>query len=364
VPPPFSVCMYTFHNTNDCINCIEISGDNQLIAAGMGEHYIRVWKMDGKPLPSSIEGSLPQASRRLIGHFGPVYNLSFSPSIEIRDHGVFMTNGDGAIPRRPSTSSQYLLSASGDKTIRLWDLSTWSCLVAYEGHMGPVWDIAWGPFGYYFLTGSRDGTARLWSTDHKSDLRMFVGHDKDVNCIAFHPNNAYVFTAGYDKTVRMWAVMTGFAVRMFTGHTSFITSMACSGNGKILATGDDGGTVIMWDLGPGRLLKRLRGHDRGGVYSLAFSAESTVLISGGSDGTVRLWDVQTAADGQQGKIAGQSGAGQMIDMSGQGATGKKKGKEAVVSADQISAFPTKKSPVYKVKFTRTNLAVAAGAYLP
>lgn len=44
--------------------------------------------------------------------------------------------------------------------------------------------------------------------------------------------------------------------------------------------------------------------------------------------------------------------------------GKKKGKDVVVTPDQISAFPTKKSPVYKVKFTNMNLIISGGAYLP
>jgi len=50
-----------------------------------------------------------------------------------------------------------------------------------------------------------------------------------------------------------------------------------------------------------------------------------------------------------------------------GAAGKKVGvkqKDAAVTADQISAFPTKKSPVYRVAFTRMNLVLAGGAYLP
>lgn len=44
--------------------------------------------------------------------------------------------------------------------------------------------------------------------------------------------------------------------------------------------------------------------------------------------------------------------------------GKKKGKDTMITPDQISAFPTKKSPVYKVKFTRMNLIMAGGLYLP
>ena len=41
----------------------------------------------------------------------------------------------------------------------------------------------------------------------------------------------------------------------------------------------------------------------------------------------------------------------------------KRGKDAVVSEHQISAFPTKNTPVYKVKFTGMNLVLAGGAYM-
>ena len=155
-------------------------------------------------------------------------------------------------------------------------------------------------------------------------------------------------------------------MRLFTGHTGNITSMACSPSGRILASADDNGYIILWDILPGRLLKRMRGHGKGGIWSLSWSVESTVLISGGMDGTARVWDATKLADAPgQGRILGEGGAGAKIDVGNQPqAGGKKKGKETVVSNDQISAFPTKKSPVYFVKFTRMNLALAAGAYLP
>lgn len=316
------------------------------------------------------KGTQPPTSRRLIGHSAPVYGVSFSPSIAPNDSVPI--GYSNVIP----TNTQALLSCSGDKTIRLWSLDDWQCLVVYKGHDGMVWDITWGPFGHYFLTGSLDKTARLWSTESIGYLRMFVGHDQDVDVVAFHPNSAYVFTGSCDKIVRMWAVTNGYPVRMFTGHTGNITSMACSPSGKILASADDAGTIILWDLAPGRLIKRMRGHAKGGIWSLSFSVESTVLVSGGADGTVRLWDVVLPAEApEQGRIIGEGGAGVKIDgggqsaaqgvgVSGAGGAKKKKGKEVVVTPDQISAFPTKKSPVYKVRFTRMNLVVAGGAYLP
>ncbi|KAK5147640.1 hypothetical protein LTR04_000797 [Oleoguttula sp. CCFEE 6159] len=372
VGPGVSVTMFTFHNTFDSINCLEFSGDNKLVAAGMAESYIRVWSLEGKPLPFVLPpgpgdpSPTASSSRRLIGHSGPVYALSFSPSIATED------------PTGPQANARCLLSCSADKSIRLWSLDTWTCLVVYRGHDAPVWDITWGPFGHYFLTGGQDRTARLWSSDHISALRIFAGHDNDVDCVVFHPNNAYVFTGSCDKTVRMWDINRGTAVRMFTGHTSNITSLACAPNGKILASADDAGAIILWDLASGRRMKRMRGHSKGGIWSLSFSVESTVLVSGGADGTVRVWDVlQTTSDSTaSGKVIAEGGSGAKIDGTG-GATGpsaagvtgasagkKSKGKDVVVSADQISAFPTKKSPVYKVAFTGMNLVLAGGAYMP
>ncbi|KAJ5807910.1 hypothetical protein N7474_009179 [Penicillium riverlandense] len=366
VGPGVSVCMFTFHNTMDSICCMDFSDDSALIAVGFQQSYIRIWTVNGKPIPSAhpeLDTGPPTNSKRLIGHSGPVYAVSFSPSSVPRD------NTPGA--DRVSTNSRWLLSSSADKTIRLWSLDTWQCMVVYKGHNRPVWDARWGPFGHYFLSGGSDKTARLWITHEPRQTRIFAGHDQDVDCICFHPNSAYIFTASCDHTVRMWAVTTGNAVRMFTGHTGNITALECSRNGKLLASADDDGSIFLWDLGPGRLLKRMRGHGKGGIWSLSWSAESTVLVSGGADGTVRAWDVDAPQESTQGRVIPPGEGSSKIDggnPSAAGAAGKpkkkKKGKDDTVTPDQISAFPTKKTPVYKVKFTDSNLVVAGGAYLP
>ncbi|KAG0647021.1 Transcription initiation factor TFIID 72 kDa subunit [Hyphodiscus hymeniophilus] len=374
IGPAISICLFTFHNTLDGLTCIEFSDDTKMVAVGCEDSTVRIWNLNGDPLPSLVRSdSTMPASRRLIGHSATVYSVSFSPSV---------MGPDNADASAPSTAPRLLLSASSDKTIRLWSLETFTQLVVYKGHEEPVWNVRWGPFGHYFATCSLDKTVRVWAQDHISYLRMMVGHDSSVPLVAWHPNGAYIFSIsdGPDKSVRMWSFVTGECVRVFAGHTEYPTALECSPNGLILASADTSGTIILWDLAKGTETKRCRGHGKGGVWSLSFSAESSVLVSGSSDGTVRLWDVKLP-DGQQKNTDGEIlGMGGQIDASrinvGVGAAignqanapiaagGKKKGKDTMITPDQISAFPTKKTPVYKVKFTRMNLVMAGGCYMP
>ena len=56
-----SVCMYTFHNTHDNLQCADFSSDSSMIACGFGESYVKVWalkeKSRGMELPRTDEAN-------------------------------------------------------------------------------------------------------------------------------------------------------------------------------------------------------------------------------------------------------------------------------------------------------------------
>ncbi|KAI1080708.1 transcription initiation factor TFIID subunit 5 [Whalleya microplaca] len=376
VGPAVSVCMFTFHNHLGSISCMDFSKDQELVAVGTTESYIRVWSLEGKPLKSRLppEKDVKVNNRKLIGHSAPVYTVAFSDAITNMDRNIY--EGDP----KPETDSKLLISCSADGQVRLWSLEVWSCLCIYKGHDGPVFSLAWSPHGHYFATGGWDKTVRIWSQDHASAQRLLVGHDTAISAVTWHPNGAYVFSASdeTDKSIRLWSVANGNCVRVFIGHTDFITALECAPNGKILASADIGGNIFLWDIDKATRIKRCRGHGRGGIWSLSFSVESNVLVSGGQDNTVRVWDVEMPAEGSRpanqqdgdGTIVAAGGQGDGSKQTGQtaqpvsGAGGKKKGKEVMITPDQISAFPTKKTPVLKVQCTRMNLVIAGGCYYP
>ncbi|KAF9101390.1 Transcription initiation factor TFIID subunit 5 [Mortierella sp. GBA35] len=376
-----SICAYTFHNAQENINCVAVSEDTTMMAAGFSESYVRLWSLNGEKLrgfrsnfnPALIHDSNDlnrvkekkgSDSKKLIGHAGPVFGASFSPD------------------------NKYLITCSEDKSARLWSTSTLTNLVCYKGHNYPVWDVDFGPQGFYFATASHDRTARLWSCDHIYPLRIFAGHLSDVDVVKFHPNSKYVVTGSSDKTSRLWDVQRGTCVRVFTGHVGAIHAIAMSPDGRMMASAGEDRSIQLWDLGSGKRMKKMTGH-QGVIYSLDFSQDGSILVSGSADCTVRAWDVKKEAsqagtaghrilqDDRESTAAGSANgtvASSPVLPHGPGAIGggaaaaldrlNKKGLQTgpLESEDHLATFPTKRTPVYKVQFTKRNLCLAVGAF--
>ncbi|CCE90431.1 chromatin modification protein TDEL_0B03020 [Torulaspora delbrueckii] len=344
-----SVCMYTFHNTDRDMTSLEFSDDCRLAAAGFQDSQIKIFSLDGSSLNSKLTESNKKTNKllnndestsTLIGHSGTVYSTSFSPD------------------------NRYLVSGSEDKTVRLWSMDTHTSLVSYKGHNHPVWDVEFSPLGHYFATASHDHTARLWSCDHIYPLRIFAGHLNDVDCVSFHPNGCYLFTGSSDKTCRMWDITTGDSVRLFLGLTAPVMSTSVSPDGRWLSTGSEDGVINVWDIGTGKRLKQMRGHGKNAIYSLSYNKEGNVLISGGADHSVRVWDLKKATT-ESGAEPEEPFVGYLGDVTtsiNQDIKEYGRRRTVIPTNDLVASFYTKKTPVFKVKFTRSNLALAGGAY--
>src|SRR5262249_31911383 len=57
---------------------------------------------------------------------------------------------------------RWIVSGSDDKTLRLWDLASGSCLHTLEGHTQSVMSVEFSPDGSQILSGSYDHSLRLW----------------------------------------------------------------------------------------------------------------------------------------------------------------------------------------------------------
>ena len=61
-----------------------------------------------------------------------------------------------------SPDGRWILSASFDKSIKLWDGVKGTFLATFRAHVGPVYQIAWSSDSRMFVSGSKDSTLKVW----------------------------------------------------------------------------------------------------------------------------------------------------------------------------------------------------------
>jgi guanine nucleotide-binding protein subunit beta-2-like 1 protein len=105
-----------------------------------------------------------------------------------------------------SSDGQFALSASWDKTLRLWDLNTGRTTRRFVGHTNDVLSVSFSADNRQIVSGSRDKTIKLWNTlgECKFDIRE-NGHTDWVSCVRFSPNpaNPVIVSSGWDKYVKV-----------------------------------------------------------------------------------------------------------------------------------------------------------------
>jgi len=103
-----------------------------------------------------------------------------------------------------------IISSSWDNTARLWKLSscegdeiTGSCTVVFRGHEAAVWD-AMGCAGR-IITASADKSIKLWDKANGTLLTTLAGHTDVVRNLAPAPEDGF-FSVSNDGSARLWKV--------------------------------------------------------------------------------------------------------------------------------------------------------------
>ena len=110
-----------------------------------------------------------------------------------------------------SPDGQRIVTASADKTARIWDAASGKPIgEPLRGHTGAVASAAFSPDGKRIVTASADNTARLWDAATGQPIGApLTGHGNWVQRAAFSPDGKRVVTASWDKTARLWDAETG-----------------------------------------------------------------------------------------------------------------------------------------------------------
>lgn len=283
---PRSPARHTLQSHRQPITCVAFHPIFSSLASGSEDTTIKIWDWELGELERTVKGHTkgvldvdfggPRGGTLLASCSSDLTIKLWDPSDDYKnirtlpghDHSVsairFIPSGAAGSP----SSGNLLVSASRDKTLRIWDVTTGYCVKTIRGHSDWVRDVTPSFDGRWLLSAGNDQTARLWDASSGEPRCTFLGHEHVIECVVLAPPVTYP-------------------------HLSSLAGLKkpppASSSAEFIATGSRDKTIKLWD-GRGTLIKTLVGHDNW-VRGLLFHPGGKYLLSAGDDKTIRCWDL-------------------------------------------------------------------------
>ncbi|KAI9484764.1 small nuclear ribonucleoprotein 40kDa [Zychaea mexicana] len=215
--------------------------------------------------------SLQAPVMQLIGHEGEIFSSKFDPS------------------------GQYIASASGDRSILLWetygDCKNYGVL---RGHTNAVLELHWSRDGSQLFTCSADKTVSIWDANTGERTRRWKGHTMVVNsCQVARRGPENIVSGSDDGTIKLWDSRAKDATQTYQDKFQ-VTSVCFSDAGDMVYSGGLDNEIKVWDMRNKEVAYTLNGH-MDTISGMALSPDGSSLLSNSMDNTVRIWDVKPFA---------------------------------------------------------------------
>lgn len=311
----------------DWVTAVTFVGQSRRVIAGNKQGHIVAWDV-----PDKVGEPLPPPLLRFDGHTNQITALAATP--------------DG----------RWLVSASYDHTVRLWDLAatpkgkgtvvlrtdkkkekTEEKPVEVQedskvltAHTEWVRSLSLSPDGKLLLTGDDAGVVILWQIPEGRETKRLKSEGW-LKAVALSPDTQQALTcassvryANFPNSLHLWDLATGALAlnlgEMLSGkkgnQAMGVAAAAFSPDGKMIGLAQGAGEIeggigklFLIDAKSGKKLQEIAAH-QGGVVALAFSPDGQHIASAGRDTLVKLWKV---TDGKVAAVLGKSRGGQFRD---------------------------------------------------
>ncbi|KAF2142063.1 uncharacterized protein K452DRAFT_318377 [Aplosporella prunicola CBS 121167] len=171
------------------INAIDTNYNATLFATASQDRTVKIW--------STEEGETQGVLR---GHRRGVWSVKFAPKETPQIDG--------------SGNRGLIATGSGDKTVKVWSLTDYSCLLTFEGHTNSVLKLVWlNPLpaseardkrGAQVASAGGDGLVKVWDLSSGEVACTLDNHTDRVWALTANPLSNSLVSGGGDSVITFW----------------------------------------------------------------------------------------------------------------------------------------------------------------
>ncbi|EFP02447.1 hypothetical protein CRE_01096 [Caenorhabditis remanei] len=260
-----------FVSHSDRVKCVDIHPVKPWILTSLHTGVVQIWNYETKTLVKAIQ---------------------------VRKSELFSCSENSVRSAKFIPQKNWISTASDDRKVRIFDSESFNLIREFEAHSDFIRSIVIHPTLPYLISASDDKTIKVW--DWKNEWRLeqqFDGHEHYVMQMAINPYDTDVLiSASLDKTLKIWKLGEEKEVGMLEGHHKGVNCVAFLGKSKIVSGSDDR-SIRVWDYETKSCIESLEGSHQHNITFL--SSFNDWIISGSEDNFVKIWNSKSLRLGKE-----------------------------------------------------------------
>jgi hypothetical protein len=190
-----------------------------------------------------------------------------------------------------SSDGNYLAAGREGNSIYLCSFPEGRLLKTLIGHTGNVNSVCFHPVKNMLASGSSDKTIKLWEWSTYTDIEPNLQYNQFLEEMSslVHANDQYIICKGiYDNDLAIIDLEQNRIAYRITGQFIDLTSVLLSNNSRHALIGDTNGIVKWCNITDSKIKDHFKAGDDG-IKEMRMIHDNSVLVTVGENGKIRFW---------------------------------------------------------------------------